>query len=171
MLQTLSPRVMFFGLVLFALAAMVFARGYLQGYLGLEPCPLCMTQRLFVVLWGAFALLAVLHNPAGWGLRVYAALCGLSAYTGALVAARHTWLQHLPPEKVPACGPPLDYLLENFPLRDALNTLLWGDGNCAERLWTFLGLSIPEQTLLVFLVALLASLYQAARPLPIPPAS
>lgn len=166
MVQSLSPRMVFLGLVLLAIVAMLFARLYLQAYLGLDPCPLCMTQRLFVVLWGGFALLAVLHNPAGVGVRVYAVLCGLSAYAGALVAARHVWLQHLPPDQVPACGPPLDYLLENFPLRDALDTLLMGDGNCAERQWTFLGLSIAEQTLLVFLVAIAVSLWQAARPLP-----
>lgn len=166
MLAALSHRQGFLGLLLLAVAAMLFARGYLQGHLGLEACPLCMTQRLFVVLWGAVALLAVLHNPRDWGVRVYAVLCGAFAYAGALVAARHVWLQYLPPDAVPACGPPLDYLLLNFPLRDALNTMLMGDGNCAERDWTLLGFSIPEQTLVVFLVALLICLWQVVRPLP-----
>ena len=111
----------------------------------------------------SFALIAIMHNPTGLWRRLYAALCGASAYVGALVAARHVWLQHLPEDQVPACGPPLDYLLENFPLQDAINTLLMGDGNCAEVAWTFLGLSIPEQTLIVFCVALAISAWQALR--------
>ncbi|MCB1844623.1 MAG: disulfide bond formation protein B [Halioglobus sp.] len=161
-----THRQVFLGLMLLALLSMLFARVYLQAMLGLEACPLCMTQRLFVVLWGAFALLAVLHNPGGWGLRVYAALCAGAAFVGSLVAARHVWLQHLPEDQVPACGPPLDYLLENFPLRDAINTMLMGDGNCAETVWTFMGLSIPEQTLLIFCVAIAVALWQLVRPLP-----
>lgn len=166
MLNTLSSRMVFSALVLFAIASMIFARVYLEAFLNLEACPLCMTQRLFVVMWGVFALLAVIHNPDDWGRRVYAALCAASAYVGALVAARHIWLQHLPEDQVPACGPPLDYLLENFPLQDAINTMLMGDGNCAETVWTFLGLSIPEQTLLVFIAAIAISLWQAIRRFP-----
>ena len=160
---TLSSRQVFLGLVLFALVSWAFARFFLEAHLGLAPCPLCVTQRLFVWLWAAFAFIGFLHNPQGWGRTVYAALCGLSAWVGALVSARHIWLQNLPEDQVPACGPPLDYLLENFPLRDAINTMLMGDGNCADTVWTFLGLSIPEQTLLVFCVAMLVSLWQALR--------
>lgn len=164
--MSLSTRQVFLGLLLLAVVSMLFARVYLQAILGLEACPLCMTQRLFVVLWGVFALLGFLHNPAGWGRRAYAVLCGASAYVGALVAARHVWLQHLPEDQVPACGPPLDYLLQNFPLQDAINTLLMGDGNCADTVWTFMGLSIPQQTLLVFCAALLLSLWQTVRTAP-----
>jgi disulfide bond formation protein DsbB len=158
-----TTRQTFLALVLFAIASMLFARIYLQEYLGLEACPLCMTQRLFVVIWGVVAAIAFLHNPSGIWRRMYAAVCGASAYVGALVAARHVWLQHLPEDQVPACGPPLDYLLENFPLKDAINTLLMGDGNCADVVWTFLGFSIPEQTLVVFCLALAASLWLAIR--------
>jgi len=162
--NSLSTRTIFIGLVAFAIASMLFARVYLQAYLGLDACPLCMSQRLFVIAWGVIALLGALHNPSSpWVVRVYAALCGLAAYFGALIAARHVWLQHLPEDQVPACGPPLDYLLENFPLRDAINTMLMGDGNCAERVWSFLGFSIPELTLIVFCMALLICLGQATR--------
>ena len=163
MLSALTFRQVFLGLFLLAAISMSFARFYLEAYLGLAACPLCMSQRVFVVLWGGIALIAFLHNPPGWGRRVYCALCGLSAYVGALIAARHVWLQHLPEDQVPACGPPLDYLLENFPLQEAINTMLMGDGNCAETVWTFLSLSIPEQTLLLFCVAIFACLWQSAR--------
>jgi len=163
---SLSNRRVFVGLTLYAVGAMLFARVYLEAILGLEACPLCMTQRLFVACWGVAALLGALHNPAHWGARVYAALCGVSACLGALVAARHVWLQGLPADQVPACGPPLDYLLNNFPLREAIDTMLMGDGNCAEIVWTFMGLSIPEQTLLVFCTALAVALWLVLRPAP-----
>jgi disulfide bond formation protein DsbB len=163
MLQSLSPRAVFIGLVLLAVISMLFARVYLQGFLGLDACPLCMTQRFFVVLWGAIALLAALHNPPHWGRRVYATLCGLAAWGGAAIAARHVWLQHLPEDQVPACGPSLDYMLENLPLGDTMSIVLAGDGNCAEIDWSFAGFSIPEQTLIVFCTVLLICLWQAVR--------
>jgi disulfide bond formation protein DsbB len=166
MLHTLTPRIVFVGLLLLAIVSMVFARVYLQAYLGLEACPLCMTQRVFVIAWGLIALLAVLHNPHDWGRRVYGALCVLAAWGGAAIAARHVWLQHLPEDQVPACGPSLDYMLQNLPFEDTMSIVLAGDGNCAEVSWTFLGLSIPEQTLLIFCTVILTGLWQAARNYP-----
>jgi protein dithiol:quinone oxidoreductase len=166
MLQALSPRLVFIGLVLLAITSMLFARLYLEEYMGLAACPLCMTQRVFVVLWGVIALIGALHNPPHWGRRVYGALCGLAAWAGAAVAARHVWLQHLPADQVPACGPSLDYMLDNLPFRDTLSIILAGDGNCAEIQWTFLGFSIPEQTLAVFSVAILVCLWQTVRTYP-----
>jgi disulfide bond formation protein DsbB len=152
--------------VLLAIVSMLFARVYLEAYLELEVCPLCMTQRVFVVLWGVIALAGAIHNPPGWGRRVYGALCGLAAGTGAVVAARHIWLQHLPEDQVPACGPSLEYMLENFPFSETLSLVLMGDGNCAETVWTLLGLSIPEQTLVLFSAAILVCLWQTVRYIP-----
>lgn len=166
MLQSLSPRQVFAGLVLLAVVSMLFARLYLQAYLGLEACPLCMTQRVFVVLWGAIAFIGALHNPRGWGIRLYAALCGLAAWAGAAVAARHVWLQHLPADQVPACGPSLDYMLDTLPWKDTLSLILAGDGNCAVIDWTFLGFSIPEQTLALFGVVILVCLWMIVRNYP-----
>ena len=164
--HALSPRLVFIGLAILAAISMLFARLYLQAFLNLEACPLCMTQRVFVVLWGLMALIAAVHNPLGWGRRLYAALCGLAAYTGAAVAARHVWLQHLPEDQVPACGPSLDYMLENLPFEDTLSIVFAGDGNCADVTWSFLGLSIPEQTFAVFCAAILISLWQTVRKWP-----
>jgi disulfide bond formation protein DsbB len=166
MLQSLSPRLVFASLVTLAIVSMLFARLYLQGFLGLEACPLCMTQRAFVVLWGITALIAVVHNSQGLGSRIYAVLCGLAAWGGAAVAARHVWLQHLPENLVPACGPSLNYMLENLPFEDTLAIVLAGDGNCAEITWSVLGFSIPEQTLVVFCIALLVCLWQTVRVYP-----
>jgi disulfide bond formation protein DsbB len=136
---------------------------YLDGVLGLEPCPLCMTQRVFVIGAGLFALAALLHGPGPAGRRIYAALSGLFALVGGAVAARHVWLQHLPEDQVPACGPGLQYMLENFPFTETLELILMGDGNCAEVVWTFAGLSIPEQALLLFTALVIANLWQLLR--------
>lgn len=166
MLLSLSTRLVFMGLVLLAVVSMLFARFYLEEYLGLDACPLCMTQRVFVVLWAAIAFAGAVHNPQRWGRRVYAALCGLAAWGGAAVAARHVWLQHLPADQVPACGPSLDYMLEALPWRDTLSLILAGDGNCAVIDWTFLGFSIPEQTLAIFGVVIMVCLWQMVRDYP-----
>lgn len=124
---------------------------YAQFGLGLEPCPLCILQRLTLMGLGVVLLLATLHHPAGWGARAYGALIGLIAGVGAAIAARHVWLQHLPPEETPRCGPGLDYLLETLPMNELVREVLTGSGECAEVDWTLLGLSMPEWTLLLFL--------------------
>ena len=163
MLQSLSQRLVFFGLAALTVISMAFAMFYLEDQLGLAACPLCMTQRAFMVLVGFFALIGALHNPSGWGRRVYGVLCSLAAITGGAVAARHVWLQHLPADQVPACGPSLNYMLETLPFSETLSIVLMGDGNCADTVWTFMGLSIPEQTLALFLVVTIISLWQTLR--------
>jgi disulfide bond formation protein DsbB len=166
MLQTLTPRTVFAGLALLALVSMAFAMGYLERHLNLAACPLCMTQRVFVLAWGIIALVAAIHNPRGMGNRIYAALCTISALGGAAIAGRHVWLQHLPPEDVPACGPSLEYMLEPLPFSETLSIVMMGDGNCAETMWTFMGLSIPEQTLILFVITAIICLWQTVRRYP-----
>ena len=162
MLTTLNPRLVFFGIAAVAAISMAFAY-YLEHQLELVPCPLCMTQRVFVVLTGVIALLAALHNPAGWGRRLYGGLCTLAAITGGAVAARHVWLQHLPEDEVPACGPSLEYMLDTLPFSETISLVMMGDGNCAETVWTLLGFSIPEQTLALFIVLIAVSVWQTLR--------
>jgi len=124
---------------------------FLQFYQGLEPCPLCIFQRLAMAALGFIFLVAAVHNPKrSAGARTYGILIALVAALGAGIAGRHVWLQNLPPEQVPACGPGLDYLLETFPLSETIALVLRGSGDCAEVDWTFLGLSIPAWTLLLF---------------------
>lgn len=125
---------------------------YAQYGLKLEPCPLCVLQRVAVISLGLLFLLAALHNPAGWGARIYAALMAIVAAGGASVAAWHVRLQNLPPEEVPSCGPGLDYMLDNFPLGDALKMVFKGSGECAEVVWRLLGLSMPAWVLIALLV-------------------
>jgi protein dithiol:quinone oxidoreductase len=131
-------------------AMMGTALFYFQGFLGLEPCPLCILQRVAVIALGIVLLVAAIHEPRGWGNRVYGALITLIAGSGAVVAGRHVWLQSLPADQVPECGPTLDYILEAFPLSKALQLVLRGSGECAKIEWQFLGLSIPGWTLVAF---------------------
>ena len=133
-------------------AAMLGIAGYFQFIDNLEPCPLCILQRVFTLLVGMVLLVAVLHNPKNIGVRIYGFLAGLSALLGASISARHLWLQSLPEDQVPSCGPGLNFMLDNFPLADTFNMVLRGSGECAEVSWTFIGISIPGWTLLAFIL-------------------
>lgn len=133
-----------------AAGALTVAVFLLQGALGLEPCPLCILARWVVALAAALFLAAALHNPGALGQRLYAAAGLLVCAAGVGLAGRHVWLQSLPPEELPECTPGLDYLLHQFPLFEALRTVLNSAGECAEVAWTFVGLSLAQQTLLLF---------------------
>jgi disulfide bond formation protein DsbB len=133
---------------------------YAQHVLGFEPCPLCIFQRLAVVALGLVFLLAALHGAGGAGRRGYAILMAITALAGMGVAGRHVWLTTLPPERVPACGPGLDFMLEAFPLREALTMVFTGSGECAKVDWQFLGLSMPAW---VFIALLCLGAFGATR--------
>jgi len=124
---------------------------YLQEELGLEPCPMCILQRIAFVAVGATALVAAIHGPRGWGLKVYAGLMLLFAIAGGGVAIRHSYLQHFPP-KVETCGADLDFIVGNFPLAQALPKIFAGTGSCSTIQWQFLGLTIPEWALVWFVI-------------------
>lgn len=131
---------------------------YMEHVMGLEPCPLCITQRAFVILVGLIALIAFLHNPARIGQRVYGILGILAAVIGGSFSSRQLWLQSLPEDQVPACGTSIDYMLEVFPLMEVLAMAVRGTGDCAKVVWTFLGLSIPGWTAIFFAIIILAGL-------------
>jgi len=125
---------------------------YAQEFLDLAPCPLCVFQRLGVIVTGVIFLLAAIHGPGVAGRRIYAALIVLATGAGGFVAGRHVWLQGLPPEDVPACGPGLDFMINTFPLADVLEMVFTGSGECAEIDWVFLGLSMPAWVLIAFIM-------------------
>lgn len=153
MLIPYPPRAVFGAMVVAIAACFAFAL-YTQYVGGLTPCPLCMSQRVFYVLTAVIALVAALH---GRNERIYGALCALSALAGAGVAGRQVWLQHLPPDQVPACGPSLDYMLQTLPFGQVLTQMLKGDGNCALVDWRLWGLSMAEWSLLCFLALIAVS--------------
>ena len=149
---------MLFGFAVCAalLSYAVFAQ-YGQLY---EPCPLCIFQRIAMAAVGVVGLLAALHGPRSRGGRIaWGLLAFLAAGIGAAIAARHVWLQHLPPDQVPACGPGLSYMLDSMPSWLAVvKKVLAGSGECAEVNWTLFGFSMPEWTLLCFLLLAVGAL-------------
>ena len=136
---------------------------YFQNHLGLEPCYLCITQRVFIMSIAAVCALAALHNPAQRGQKLYAGLSTGLALVGSYFSGKQIWLQSLPEDKVPACGIPVDYLFDVFSLSEAISHLLRGDGNCAEVQWQLLGLSMPGWVLLAFIGYVMAGIYQFLR--------
>ena len=121
---------------------------YAQFVLNLEPCPLCIFQRIGVATIGAFFLIAALHAPRGRGALVYGALIALAALATIGIAARHIYIQHLPEGTVPACGAGLDYLFRVFSPAEVIRKVLTGSGECAKITWTFLSLSMPTWVLM-----------------------
>lgn len=129
--------------------AMAFAL-YLEHFRGLEPCSMCIFQRVAMIAAGAVFLLGALHGPRGWGRWVYAGGAAMAASAGAGIAARHVWLQSLPPDQVPACAPSLDYLMDMLPLQEVVTMILKGEGSCAKINAAWLGLSLPAWTFVAF---------------------
>lgn len=142
-------RPLFLGAFLACVALMATAL-IMQHVMKLEPCPLCVFQRMFVVALGIIALIAAFHDPGLTGRRVYGVLIVVLGVLGMIVAGRHVWLQNLPADQVPECGPGLEYMLETFPLTEALSLVFRGSGECADVQWVFLGLTIPGWTLVIF---------------------
>ncbi len=161
-MQLLSPRPLFLlafiGCVLLMAAAL-----YLEHVVGLAPCPLCVVQRICVIGFALFCLLAALHGPGRTGQRVYAALGLLMAGAGAGTAARQVWLQTIPADQLPACLPSLEYMMDALPFQEIIRVVLHGSADCAEVGWTLLGMSIPEWSLLAFVCMILFCLGQLLR--------
>lgn len=158
-----NPRITNLLISLFTLTMMLVAMLYFERYLGLQPCPLCMAQRLFAVLTGLVALVAYVHNPGLLGRKIYAALTAVAALGGAMVAGRQVWLQSLPEDQIPACGPTLDWMLEaQFPMAEVLRAMFLGEGSCAEIKWQW-GLSIPGWTLVAFVFLISVAIFQLIR--------
>ncbi len=136
-----------------ACAGMMAFALFAQHVMGLEPCPLCVFQRVATITLGGVFLVAAVHDAGRPGRAIYAGALTVVALAGVGVAGRHVWLQNLPADQVPACGPDLGFMLETFPLLDVLSAVLSGSGECAEVSWRFLGLSMPA-----WVLVLLASL-------------
>tara|TARA_B100000678_G_C18217310_1_gene505775 strand:- start:2271 stop:2771 length:501 start_codon:yes stop_codon:yes gene_type:complete len=135
---------------------------YLEHVHGLEACPLCIFQRIAYTVIIFIALIGAIHNPRNLLQNIYKLLMVISSITGAAIAGRQIWLQHLPPELVPECGPGLDYMFNVFPFGEALKMIFTGSGECAEVKWRFIGLSIAEWSLIMFIgifIATILSIY------------
>ena len=139
-----------FILGLVACAAILSVALYMEFAMGLDPCLLCMSQR-FIYLGMAFVfMLAALHNPYFGGHKRYGFLLFLLSLTGLALATRQLYLQNLPADLVPACGPSFSYMLDAFPFTEVLVTMIKGSGSCAEVQWSFLSLSIAGWSFVLF---------------------
>jgi len=134
---------------------------YLQYYDYQDPCPLCILQRIAFMALAAIFLVAALHGPGRTGAIVYGGMLFLVAGVGAAIATRHVWLQNLPKDRIPECGPGLEYMLKKLPLTQALEKILKGSGECAEVGWKFLGLSIAGWSLVWFVLLGALAVYLA----------
>ncbi len=135
-----------------ACALLIAAAYYMEYALFLEPCPLCMVQRVLVLIVGLACLAAAAHYPQRRGRIVYAALVTFVSALGIAAAGRHVWLQNLPQDRIPECFPGIGFIVSNHPLMESVRIIFGGTGECAETLWTFLGISIPGWTLMAFIV-------------------
>lgn len=145
-----ASRVVFSALAAACIALLAYGY-YLQFYQELEPCPMCIFQRICYFAIAIIAIAGAVHNPSSFGHKIYTTLLGAAALIGAGIAGRQTWLQHLPPDKVPECGPGLDFMLEMYPVGETILKVLRGSGDCAVVDWRFLSLSIAEWSLICFI--------------------
>ena len=164
MTRYLSYRLLNLYIFLFCVSLLGIAL-YMEHVMFLEPCPLSITQRIFFLLAGLTALAAFLHNPVAGGRIGYGIGAAVLSLAGGGFAMRQIWMQGLPKDQVPACGPSLSYMIEEFPFSEVLSAMLSGDGNCAEISWQdpVLNLSIPQWTLVGFIALAGVCVFQAFR--------
>lgn len=139
----------FHGLVAVASFALLAVAFYMEYQMGLEPCPLCMLQRIVFFCIGVVSLLSALTGSLGVR-RFITWIVVILSLSGAALAIRHLYLQNIPADQLPACLPGLSYMFEVFPWQEIMLAMIMGTGECGDVVWTFLGLSIPGWTLVVF---------------------
>ncbi|HVR93089.1 MAG TPA: disulfide bond formation protein B [Casimicrobiaceae bacterium] len=161
-LVLLPPRRIAYFLAFFVCAILILYALYLQYIEGLEPCPLCVFQRICVIGMGIVFLIAGFHHPGRGGATVYAVLQLLIGGAGIAFAGRQVWLQSLPPDQVPSCSMGLNYMLDTLPFTDVLKKVFEGSGECAEKAWEFLHLSLAAW-MLVFFIAIIATSFALIR--------
>ena len=154
-------RLCFLAGFLACLALLGFAL-YTEYVWGLIPCPLCIFQRIGFLVMAVFFLAGALHAPSRGARWVYAGGVLLGAAWGVAVAGRHLWIQSLPADQVPSCGPPLDYMFDAFPFAQVLRLVFTGSGECA-KVEPVLGLPMPAWTLLWFVLLAVLALVATVR--------
>ena len=146
--------------VLFLCGTLLSTGIFMEHAMSMEPCALCMMQRFWLFACAFLALAGIMHNP-NWG--IYPLLTAACAIIGTSFSLRQLWLQNLPTDQAPACGPGFDYMTENFPVWDLIVAMTSGSGNCAEVSWSFIGLSIPAWLSVFFAAIIFVSILQIRR--------
>lgn len=147
------------GVVMVLLAAL-----YFQFYAGYQPCPLCVMQRIIFMLIALVLLIAVLHRPQILGIRIYAILVFSLSIIGNIFAIRQVWLQSLPKDLVPGCGPNFNFIVQHLPLTDAVRQIFYGSADCAKVNWQFLHLSFAAWAIVFFSLLMVNAFWQLLVP-------
>lgn len=137
---------------------MLFVSLFFELYLKLDPCPLCVIQRLIVMVLASFFFLTFIHAPKAWGRRAYGGLLTITSVSGVAVAARQCWLQGFSTEKVSDCSASLGFWIKNLPVNKVIEKLYLGSGECSDVSWTLMGFSLPELSFFAFILFLIYSL-------------
>lgn len=145
-------------LVFIAICGMLGFGYYLQYGKGLNPCPLCILQRMAYIAIVFVALVGLLHNPRTAVIKVYSFLIALISLVGGSIAVRQIWLQNQPKTLFSECSSSLNYMLESLPLKEVFIKLFYATGDCAEIVWTFLGFSIAQWSAIVFSFVFLSAI-------------
>ena len=160
-----NSRLLFLAILL-GCAGLLGSAIFVEPFKSMDACPMCMMQRAVFALIAVLCVLPLLHNPARLGQRIYASITALASIAGAAIASRQLWLQSLPEDKVPACGPGLEYMLDVFPILDVIAMAIKGTGDCAEVQWTLASISIPGWSLLAFILITLTCVWIFLKPSP-----
>lgn len=136
---------------------------WIQTRYNLNPCPLCISQRIIFMGLGLLFLLAAFVKPNTLFKKIFTLLMVLTALGGVAVAVRHWWLQAHRESMIADCGVGFDYMFENFPLQKALALVFRGTGDCAAIDWTLFGLSIPQMSLIAYIGFAVYALYLFSR--------
>ncbi len=147
----------------FICCGLVMFSFYLEVYVGLALCPLCVIQRVLILLLGLLFLFGSLIDFRKTGRRVYHFIIFLVAVLGVIVAGRHVWLTSLPQGQAPPCGAGISYMLQVLPVNKVIEIIFQGSGDCDKITWTFLNLSIPNCALIFFIFFALLALWQVAK--------
>lgn len=147
----------------FVCAALYAYALYVQFALQIEPCPMCIFQRIVFIVMGIVFLVGAIQNPRETGRKIYGLILLLAAFAGVGIAARHIWVQHQPPDPFAACAPGWNYMISNFPLSKTLKMAFTGSADCSQITWTFLGFSMPEWTLVCYLLLGLGAVWAGFR--------
>lgn len=161
-MQLAGPRFSFLIGFVGSLALMAGAL-YLEHWVGLVPCPMCIVQRICVIGFGLVCLIGALHGPGQTGRRLYALLALLFVIVGGATAGRQIWLQSVPADQLEACLPSLEFMVQALPFQEVVRLVFMGTADCAEVGWTLFGMSLPEWSLLAFVGMAVYCLVQLLR--------
>jgi disulfide bond formation protein DsbB len=158
-LDALGARMLYLA-VAAASIGLIAAALFMQHVVGLNPCPLCILQRVAYLLVALAAGLAAWRAPRS-SARGFGVAALVMALVGAGIAAWHVRLKNSP--EMLSCGPGLGAMLENFPLTQVLPRILRGSGDCADPGAVLMGVSLAGWSLAGFLVLALVLIAAIAR--------